>query len=58
MTSAGEYRHPGVTEQLGEVLQGHRLAGARGSGHQAMPVGQAHGLGYRLTIRPRPYNHS
>ena len=33
-----EYRDAGVRESFREDLQGHRLAGARGAGHQAVAV--------------------
>ncbi|MCY1356313.1 hypothetical protein D9M69_427600 [compost metagenome] len=47
----GEHRHAGVAEQLGETLQGHRLAGAGGAGHQAVTIGQFQRLGHRLACR-------
>ena len=47
---SGEHRHPGVTEGLDQPLQGHRLAGAGGTGNKTVTVGQAQRLTNRLTI--------
>ncbi|CAM4096426.1 hypothetical protein PSRE111525_26455 [Pseudomonas reidholzensis] len=48
-----KHRHARITEDFGQVLQGHRLAGTGGTGHQAMAVGQAHGLAHWLTVSTR-----
>ncbi|MCY1427896.1 hypothetical protein D3C76_1091080 [compost metagenome] len=45
----GKYRHARVTEGFGHMLQGHGLAGTGRPGHQAVTIGQAHGLGHRLS---------
>ena len=47
---SGEHRHPGVTEGLDQPLQGHRLAGAGGTGNKTVTVGQAQRLTNRLPI--------
>ncbi|MNH32175.1 hypothetical protein D3C79_925990 [compost metagenome] len=47
----GEYCHPGIAERLSHVLQGYGLAGTGSTGDQAVAVGQAHGLGNRLSGR-------
>ena len=46
----GEDRHPGIAESLRQALQGDGLAGTGSARHQAMAVGQAHGLGDRLAV--------
>ncbi|MNT48845.1 hypothetical protein D3C72_1856490 [compost metagenome] len=45
----GKYGHSRITEGFGHVLQGHGLAGTRGTSHQAVTVGQAQGLSNRLS---------
>ena len=42
-----EYRHADRRETLGQLLQGHRLACASGTGNQPVPVGQ---LGQQMTL--------
>ncbi|MNJ46636.1 hypothetical protein D3C77_417710 [compost metagenome] len=48
---SGEHRNPGITERFGHMLQGYGLAGTGGASNQAVTVGQAHGLAYRLAGR-------
>ena len=50
----GEDRDPGITELLGQPLQGHRLSGAGGAGDQAMPIGKTQGLhaGFAVGVGP------
>jgi hypothetical protein len=47
-----EDRDPGLRETLGEALKGDRLAGAGGSGDQAVPVGAPEDEPLRLARRP------
>ncbi|MNO95103.1 hypothetical protein D3C76_867370 [compost metagenome] len=53
----GEHGHAGIAENLCQVLQGDGLACTGGTGDQAVPVGQAHGLIDRLAIRASAYNY-
>ncbi|MNF67541.1 hypothetical protein D3C76_1406040 [compost metagenome] len=47
----GKYRHAGITEGLGQALQGDRFPGTCGTGHQAVAICQAHRLGNRLPLQ-------
>lgn len=53
----GKHRDPGVTEHFRQALQGDGLACTGGACHQAVAVGQAHGLPERLAIRARSHNY-